>query len=64
MIAVIFGNMVGDAFLSAAVVTREFGFNRGIIPHGFPQCNLLMKCLWKRQIIAVKLVKVVCNDNF
>ena len=25
MIVVIFGNMVGDAFLSAMVVTREFG---------------------------------------
>ena len=41
-----------DAFLSAMVVTREFGL---IIPHGFPKRNLLMKCLWKRQNITIKL---------
>ena len=34
MIVVIFGNMVGDAFLSTMVVTREFGLTGDIWRNG------------------------------
>ena len=44
--------MVGDAFLSAMVVTREFGLIGELFHMVFQSA---ISCLWKRQIITIKL---------
>ena len=46
-----FGNMVG-VYFCLLCCDKRVRFNRGI---SFPKRNLLMKCLWKKQIITIKL---------